>query len=174
MALVATSADSVPSSNLVRITIASIGTTFRNLHWRRYFTFECSFNNNIFSFVATSADSLPSSETIIFQSKIYTLIECRHFRIYSRCALFDWSDMVFRRRNVTHRCISNSVSQPRDWGREADSTEVCRLALWVTFDDVTSGEKVPLGRILRNFLLHMRTPRPCDPLLGRVTFGHFR
>jgi hypothetical protein len=29
--LVATSADSVPSSNLVRITIAPIGTTFRNL-----------------------------------------------------------------------------------------------------------------------------------------------
>jgi len=34
--LVATSADSVPSSNLVRITIAPIGTTFGNLQWRRY------------------------------------------------------------------------------------------------------------------------------------------
>jgi hypothetical protein len=26
---------------------------------------------------------------------------CRHFRTYSRCAMFDWSDTVFRRRNVT-------------------------------------------------------------------------
>jgi hypothetical protein len=34
--LVATSADSVPSSSLVRITIAPIGTTFGNLQWRRY------------------------------------------------------------------------------------------------------------------------------------------
>ena len=34
--LVATSADSIPSSYLVRITIAPIGTTFRNLQWRRY------------------------------------------------------------------------------------------------------------------------------------------
>jgi hypothetical protein len=34
--LVATSADSVPSSYLVRITIAPIGTTFGNLQWRRY------------------------------------------------------------------------------------------------------------------------------------------
>jgi hypothetical protein len=33
-ALVATSADSVPSSYLVRITIAPIGTTFGNLQWR--------------------------------------------------------------------------------------------------------------------------------------------
>jgi hypothetical protein len=32
--LVSTSADSVPSSNLVRITIAPIGTTFGNLHWK--------------------------------------------------------------------------------------------------------------------------------------------
>jgi hypothetical protein len=48
----ATSADSVPSSYLVRITIAPIGTTFGNLQWRRYwnnFTFEYSSNNNIFS-----------------------------------------------------------------------------------------------------------------------------
>ena len=60
--LVATSADSVPSSYLVRITIAPIGTTFGNLQWRRYwnnFTFEYSSNNNIFSFVAMSADSIP-------------------------------------------------------------------------------------------------------------------
>jgi hypothetical protein len=34
--LIATSADSVPSSYLVRITIAPIGTTFGNLQWRRY------------------------------------------------------------------------------------------------------------------------------------------
>ena len=36
VALVATSADSVPSSYLFRITIAPIGTTFGNLQWRRY------------------------------------------------------------------------------------------------------------------------------------------
>jgi hypothetical protein len=67
--LVATSADSVPSSNLVRITIAPIGSTFGNLQWRRYlnnFTFEYSSDNNIFSFVAMSADSVPSSKTNIF------------------------------------------------------------------------------------------------------------
>jgi hypothetical protein len=127
--LVATSADSVPSSYLVRITIAPIGTTFGILQRRRYqnnFTFEYSSNNNIFSFVAMSADSVPSSKTNIFQSK---LIYCRHFRTYWRCAMFDWSDTVFRRRNVTRRRISNTVLQPRYWGREADSPEVCRLSL---------------------------------------------
>ena len=129
MSLVATSADSVPSSYLVRITIALIGTTFWNLQWRRYsnnFTFEYSSNNNIFSFVAMSADSVPSSKTNIFQNK---LIYCRHFRSYSRCAMFDWSDTVFWRRNVTRRRISNTVLQPRDWGSEADSPEVCRLVV---------------------------------------------
>ena len=74
-----------------------------------------------------SADSVPSSKTNIFQSKLYTLIYCRHFRTFSRCAMFDWSDTVFRRRNVTRRCISNTVLQPRYWGSEADSPEVCRL-----------------------------------------------
>ena len=44
--------------------------------------------------------------------------------------MFDWSDTVFRRRNVTRRRISNTVLQPRYWGREADPPEVCRL-LWV-------------------------------------------
>jgi hypothetical protein len=57
-----------------------------------------------------SADSVPSSKTNIFQSK---LIYCRHFRTYSRCAMFDLSDTVFRRRNVTRRRISNTVLQPR-------------------------------------------------------------
>jgi hypothetical protein len=41
--------------------------------------------------------------------------------------MFDWSDTVFRPRNVTRRRISNTVLQPRYWGREADSPEVCRL-----------------------------------------------
>ena len=125
--LVATSADSVPSSYHVRITIAPIGTTFGNLQWRRYwnnFTFEYSSNNNIFSFFAMSADSIPSSKTNIFQIK---LIYCRHFRTFWRCAMFDWSDTVFRRRNVTRGRISNTVLQPRYRGSEADSPEVCRL-----------------------------------------------
>jgi hypothetical protein len=74
-----------------------------------------------------SADSVPSSKTNIFQSKLYTLIYRRHFRTYSRCAMFDWSDTVFRRRNVTRRRISNTVLQPRYWGSEANSPEVCRL-----------------------------------------------
>jgi hypothetical protein len=77
-----------------------------------------------------SADSVTSSKTNIFQSKIYTLIYCRHLRTYSRCAMFDWNDTVFRRRNVTRRRISNTVLQPRDWGSEADSPEVCRL-IWL-------------------------------------------
>jgi hypothetical protein len=58
----------------------------------RYFsrnTYEYSSNNNIFPFVPMSADSVPSSKTNIFQSKLYTLIYCRHFRTYSRCAMFD-------------------------------------------------------------------------------------
>jgi hypothetical protein len=67
---------------------------------------------------------------IFFQNK---LIYCRHFRTYSRCAMFDWSDTVFWRRNVTRRRISNTVLQPRYWGREADSPEVCRLLLRVDF-----------------------------------------
>ena len=75
-----------------------------------------------------SADSVPSSKTNMFQSKLYTLIYCRHFRTYSRCAMFDWSDTVFRRSNVTRRRISNTVLQPRYWGSEADSPEVCRLS----------------------------------------------
>ena len=53
-----------------------------------------------------SADSVPSSKTNIFQSK---LIYCRHFI------------------TMTRRRISNTVLQPRYWGREADSPEVCRL-----------------------------------------------
>jgi len=40
----------------------------------------------------------------------------------------------------------------------------------VTFDDVTSGEKAPLGRILRNFRLRMRAPHPREPPF-RVTSG---
>jgi hypothetical protein len=64
-----------------------------------------------------SADSVPSSKTNIFQSKI---IYCRHFRTYSRFTMFDWSDTVFRRRNVL---------KPRYWGREADSPKVCRLTM---------------------------------------------
>jgi hypothetical protein len=61
---------------------------------------------------------------IFFQNKLGYY---RHFRTYSRCAMFDWSDTVFRRRNVTRGRISNTVLQPRYWGREADSPEVCRL-----------------------------------------------
>jgi hypothetical protein len=71
-----------------------------------------------------SADSVSSSKTNILQSK---RIYCRHFRTYSRCAMFDWSDTVFWRRNVTRRRISNTVLQQRYWGREADSPEVCWL-----------------------------------------------
>jgi hypothetical protein len=76
-----------------------------------------------------SADSVPSSKTNIFQSKLYTLIYCRHFRIHSWCAMFDWSDTVFRRRNVKRRRISKTVLQPRYWGSEADSPDVCRLSI---------------------------------------------
>jgi hypothetical protein len=36
--------------------------------------------------------------------------------------------------------------------------------LRVTFDDVISGEKAPLGRILRNFRLRMGTPFQWNPL----------
>jgi len=38
-----------------------------------------------------------------------------------------------------------------------------------SFDDVTSGKKAPLGRILRNFRLRMRTPFQGNPLRGHVT-----
>ena len=85
---------------------------------------------SLVALVATSADSVPSSKTNIFQSK---LIYFRHFRTYSRCAMFDWSDTVFLRRNVTRRRISNTVLQPRYWGREADSPEACRLGCSVHF-----------------------------------------
>jgi hypothetical protein len=71
-----------------------------------------------------SADSVPSSKTNIFSKQAHLLSP---FRTYSRCAMFDWSDTVFRRRNVTHRRISNTILQPRYWRREADSLEVCRL-----------------------------------------------
>ena len=67
-----------------------------------------------------SADSVPSSKTNIFHL-------LSPFRTYSRCAMFDWSDTVFRRRNVTHRRISNTILQPRYWGSEADSPKVWRL-----------------------------------------------
>jgi hypothetical protein len=86
-----------------------------------------------------SAYSVPSSKTNIFQSKLYTLIYCRHFRTYSRCSMFDWSDTVFRRRNVTSRRISNTVLQPRYWGSEADSPEVCRLWIQLVESNVWIG-----------------------------------
>jgi len=47
----------------------------------------------------------------------------------------------------------------------------------VTFDDVTSGEKAPLGRILRNFRLRMCAPHPSKgtPKGSRdVLWRHFR
>jgi hypothetical protein len=82
-----------------------------------------------------SADSVPSSKTNIFQNKH---IYCRHFRTYLRCAMLDWSDTVFRRRNVTRRRISNTVLQPRYWGREADSP---RFVDWAgnMFDGIFTG-----------------------------------
>ena len=88
-----------------------------------------------------SADSIPSSKTNIFQNK---LIYCRHFRTYSRCAMFNWSDTVFRRRNVTRRRISNTVLQPRYWGSEADSPEVCRLGSYCNtwYDEGTESAEV--------------------------------
>jgi hypothetical protein len=64
---------------------------------------------SVFSNIWSSVRLVPSSKTNIFQNK---LIYCRHFITYSRCAMFDWSDTVFRRRNVTHRRISNTVLQP--------------------------------------------------------------
>jgi hypothetical protein len=48
----------------------------------------------------------------------------KQFSIKARICIVN---TVFRRRNVTLRCISNTVLQPRYWGREADSPEVCRL-----------------------------------------------
>jgi hypothetical protein len=75
-----------------------------------------------------SADSVPSSKTNIFQSKF---IYCRHFRTYSRCAMFDWSDTVFRRKNLTRRRISNTVLQTRYWGREASHPRF--VDCWPTF-----------------------------------------
>ena len=49
---------------------------------------------------------------------------------------------------------------------ESTSLLVPKEAIWVTFDDVTSGEKAPIGRILRNFRLCMRAPHPREPPLG--------
>jgi hypothetical protein len=54
-----------------------------------------------------------SDISICFRLISDKLIYCRHFRTYSRCAMLDWSDTVFRRRNVTRRRISNTVLQPR-------------------------------------------------------------
>jgi hypothetical protein len=45
------------------------------------------------------------------------------------------------------------ITQPRD--PSSGSRDL--RSLRVTFHDVTSGQKVPLGRILRNFRLRMRT-----------------
>jgi hypothetical protein len=59
--------------------------------------------------------------------------------------LIDWLLKVFAVRNVwlewyglsaknvTRKRISNTVLQPRYWGSEADSPEVCRLVLWWPF-----------------------------------------
>ena len=45
-------------------------------------------------------------------------------------------------------------------------------ALWVTFDDVISGQKAPLGWILHNVRFRMRTPFQGAPSVSRdVTFG---
>jgi hypothetical protein len=61
--------------------------------------------HNIFSFVAMSTDSVPSSKTNIFQNK---LIYCRHFRTYSQCAMFDWSDTVAT--SALHYCYFPPIS----------------------------------------------------------------
>jgi hypothetical protein len=120
--LVATSADSVPSSYLVRITIAPIRTTFGNLQWRRYlnnFTFEYSSNNNIFSFVAMSADSVPSSKTNIFQNKLI------YFRTYSQCLI-----EVIRSSGEEMWCVDAYQIPYYSRGIEGEKRthpEVCRL-----------------------------------------------
>ena len=125
-----------------------------------------------------SADSVPSSKTNIFQSKLYTLICCRHFRTYSRCAMFDWSDTVFRRRNMTRSRISNTALQPRYWGSEADSPEVCRLNSTVIFlPDVSDVWRWPnpVKTLNVHFLLQnpqwnhrMNSHEPCIITKGKI------
>jgi hypothetical protein len=123
-----------------------------------------------------SADPVPSSKTNIFQNK---LIYCRHFRTYSRCAMFDWSDTVFRRRSVTRWRISNTVLQPRYWGREADSPEVCRLQLAVAvgrqiaFHKENSGFAAPtLGWHISTFRGYRILFSIRNPYINRFT-NHF-
>jgi hypothetical protein len=68
--------------------------------WNNILRVDMSLHSDTFSWFQSN-QSLVFLKTNIFQSKLYTLIYCRHFRTYSRCAMFDWSDTVFRRRNVT-------------------------------------------------------------------------
>jgi hypothetical protein len=46
-------------------------------------------------------------------------------------------------------------------------------SMGVTFHNVTFWQNAPLGRILHNFRLRMRTPK-WNPEGGHVTLGHFR
>ena len=67
--------------------------------------------------------------------------------------------------------------RPREYPKGTSSC-TCALpyfpgeALWVTFDDVISGQKAPLVRILHNVRLCMCTPFQRTPSVSRdVTFG---
>ena len=97
-----------------------------------------------------SADSAPSSETNIFQSKLYTLIYCRHFRTYSRCAMFDWSGTVFRRRNVTRRPYYSIEEAKRTHPRFADCTSaVIRYLICVYASHFFAGRPYHFNQTLR-------------------------
>ena len=97
-----------------------------------------------------SADSAPSSKTNIFQSKLYTLIYCRHFRTYSRCAMFDWSGTVFRRRNVTRRPYYSIEEAKRTHPRFADCTSaVIRYLICVYASHFFAGRPYHFNQTLR-------------------------
>ena len=60
---------------------------------------------------------------------------------------------------------------PREHPGPLPITRLPGESLRVTFDDVISDEKAPLGQILRNFWLRMRTPfQGSPPGSLRVTF----
>jgi hypothetical protein len=89
-----------------------------------------------------------------------------------------WSDLRSRDRLrgsiwvcacATGSCSDHACAHPR----EPRSDHVTFGHYGVTFHNVTFWQNAPLGRILHNFRLRMRTPK-WSPEDGHVTLGHFR
>ena len=89
---------------------------------------------------------IPHARSHIFQRKFYDYGVTLRF-----IASFPVKRLSNKEKSTTSGCACAHPTLPRE-----------PLRGYVTVDDVTSGEKAPLGQILRYFRLRMRAPHPSE------------